>query len=120
MPNRRSEKDQAVTDLLDRLDLERPLADNIRFASRAEPWRYTGVTCLVARDGQGTPVGFLSGRLSKNDGSLPGRVAFVEMIGVVRAMAVRDRDDRLTRTGLFTSDDSFLLRAGIRCCPVAI
>jgi hypothetical protein len=47
------------------------------------------VTCLVARDGQGTPVGFLSGRLSKNDDSLPGKVAFVEMIGVVRGHGCR-------------------------------
>jgi hypothetical protein len=41
-PTKRSEKDEAVSNLLDRLDLERPLANNVRFASRAEPWKYTG------------------------------------------------------------------------------
>ncbi len=81
-PAGRAELDPAVTALLNRLDAERPLADE-KFASRETPWRIAGVVCFVARC-DGEPVGFLSGRLRpEGHYGLAGRSGFVELVGVL-------------------------------------
>jgi hypothetical protein len=86
-PTKRAEEDRAVTALLEFLDNTRPLTNDVRFASHAQPWKVQPPpTCVVARRSDGTPVGFLSGRLTRrgSDYNLPGTVGFIVLVGTLR------------------------------------